>query len=330
MANLTTTYLGLELNNPVMVSSSGLTGSIDGIKKSADNGAGAVILKSLFEEIIVAQNEELEQAIIQTEHPEAYGYIEAELGIQMGTKPYLRFIEDARKATDIPVIASVNCTSARWWVSYAKDLESAGAHALELNISHFPQQTGEEAIEQRYADIVAEVTGRVDIPVAVKIGDSFTTLWDTLRKIADAGASGLVLFNRSYGIDIDLKSRQFVPAMSFSAPEEMVNTLRWVGLASDALFCDISASTGIHDAKSALKMIMAGATTVQVCSAIYKNGFGYLAEMIEDMDAWLEKECIASVEDLRGIAHKNTADEDVLLHRLQYLKALNEASKYEM
>ena len=331
MANLSTTYLGIELANPVIVSSSGITGSIDGVRKCADSGAGAVVLKSLFEEIIIAQSEKLDREIIKTEHPEAFEYIEAGLGMQMGPKPYLKFIEEARRAVSIPVIASVNCVSARWWVSYAKDLESAGAQAIELNISHFPgRREGDAAgIEKRYADIVGEVADRVSIPVAVKVGFHFTALGEVLAAIANAGARGIVLFNRTYAVDVNLKKKKFVPAMSFSGPEELSLPLRWVGLAAGTLPCDISASTGIHRADGALKMIMAGASTVQVCSVLYRKGVGYLAELIGDIDSWLDQNNYGAIDDIRGAALRDDGSRDILLHRLQYLRALNDAAEYE-
>ncbi len=337
MADLSTTYLGLKLANPVIVSSSGITGSVDGIRKCADNGAGAVVLKSLFEEIIVAQNRQLERDLLQSEHPEAFEYLEADIGLQMGTKPYLKFIADARKAVHIPIIASVNCTtSSKWWISYAKDLESAGAHAIELNISHFPQRNGgnqdesvrAERVEARYADIVREVTGTVTIPVAAKIGCHFTVLYDVLKNIAEAGANGIVLFNRPYAVDVDLIQKRFIPSVAFSAPQEMALPLRWVGLASGTLTCDIAGATGIHNAEGALKMIMAGAAAVQVCSTLYLNGVGYLREIIGGIDAWLVENRYQSLEDIRGIARRETPEKEMLLQRLQYIKALNEAAEY--
>jgi dihydroorotate dehydrogenase (fumarate) len=251
--------------------------------------------------------------------------------MQMGTKPYLKFIADARKAVKIPVIASVNCTtSSRWWVSYAKDLESAGAHAIELNISHFPRQDGlnSAAIEGQYRDIVEQAAGTVKIPVAVKIGYHFTALQEVLRSVVDAGAKGIVLFNRSYTIDVDLKKRQFIPSIAFSSPQEMALPLQWVGLAAGSLDCDIAGSTGVHTAQGALKMIMAGAAAVQVCSTLYLNGIGYLADIIRDMDAWLGSNRIGSLDDIRGLALRQTPGADILLHRLQYIKALNEAAEY--
>jgi len=332
MADLQTTYMGTRLRNPVMVSSNGLTGSVDGVRRCYDAGAGAVVLKSLFEEIIVSESEGLDRELLVSEHPEAYEYMRAELGMQIGPLPYLRFVEDVRKKVDIPVFASVNCTSGKWWVSYARDLESAGADGIELNISHFPQNAEEDArgIEQKYIEIVQSVKSRVSIPIAVKVGFYFTSLWNELMELAGAGADALVLFNRYYNIDVDIETRKFVPAMTFSSPQEMSIPLRWVGLCSRELDCDISASTGVHDAEGVIKMLLAGATTVQLCSAIYLNDTGYLAEIIEDLDGYLERLSCGCVDNIRGAAHENTGKDDVLLQRMQYLKALNEAAKYSI
>ena len=331
MADLKTNYMGINLKNPVIVSSSGITGSIAGIRKCAESGAGAVVLKSMFEEIIISQSEDLDRDIIQSEHPEAYNYIQAEIGMQIGPRPYLNFIENTRKEVSIPVIASVNCVSSKWWVPYARDIESAGAHGLELNISHFPKKTGGEArdIEKRYAEIVHEITNRVKIPVAVKLGYYFTSLWDVLREIVDAGADALVLFNRYYAVDVDTESKRFIQPITFSSPQEMIMPLRWIGLAAEELDCYLAASTGIHDSGSVIKMLMAGADVVQMCSALYLNGVRYIAKILEEIESWLDEEGYSSVADIRGIAVKNTRERDILLKRLQYIKALNEASKYE-
>ncbi len=331
MADLKTTYMGLNLDNPLVVSSSGITGSLDGIKSCADHGAGAVVLKSMFEEIIHTQSEELDTSMLESIHTEAYDYVQSQIGMQMGTKPYLSFIEDAKKAVNIPVIASVNCTSPKWWASYAKDIESAGADGLELNISHFPQHDSESTadIEQQYADIVSAVAGHTSIPLAVKVSSFFTSLRDVLSSLEQAGADALVLFNRFYTVDIDIHNKRIIPAIRFSHSNEMYLPLKWVALASGTLKCDIAASTGVHDAESMAKMILAGASAVQVCSVLYKHGAAYIEKLLKGLDRLMEQECVGCIADLKGLALRNTPDSDNLLHRMQYIRALNEASKYE-
>jgi dihydroorotate dehydrogenase (fumarate) len=331
MADLKTSYMGMELDNPIVVSSSGITGSIEGVKRCVDAGAGAVVLKSMFEELILAQSDDIEQDLSSFEHPEALDYVRAEIGMRLGPLPYLEFIEEARKSVSVPVMASVNCVTPNWWVPYAKRIESAGASALELNISHFPRSTeGEDsgAIEKRYTEIVQKVSKSVSIPVAVKLGFYFTSLWDVIEDVVRAGAKALVLFNRYYAVDVDLDNRIVVPAVKLSAPAEMLLPLRWVGLAAGKLDCDVAVSTGIHDGRSIAKALMMGANVVQVCSALYRNGPEYVDELKSGLSSWLDEEKFGSVEEIRGLAMKNTKEEGNLLNRLQYVKALEEASKF--
>jgi len=332
MASLQTQYMGLNLKNPLIVSSSGITGSVNGIKNCEEAGAGAVVLKSMFEELIIAKSEDLERDLIQSEHPEAYEYIRAELGMQLGPHPYLRFIEDVRSKISVPVIASVNCITPKWWVPYAKDIESSGADGLELNISHFPLGRNETSsdIEKRYVDIVHEVTSKITIPVAVKIGFHFTSLAAVLEHIVAAGAKALVLFNRYYTVDVDIRKRCFVPAMTLSSPAEMNMPLRWTGLLAGKLNCDIAASTGIYDSEGIIKMLFAGATAVQICSTLYSNGPRYLTVLVDELNEWLDDEGFSSVKDIRGLALKCEEDREVLLKRLQYIRAIEESGKYEL
>lgn len=330
MADLKTRFMGLELANPVIAGSSGLTGSVDGVKRCVDAGAGAVVLKSMFEELIVARNENLERDMIQSEHPEAYEYIRAELGMQLGPRPHLRFIEDVRKSVAVPVIASVNCISSKWWVSYAKNIESAGADAIELNISHFPgAEESSDDVERRYADIVADVAGNVSIPIAAKVGHYFTSVSNLLEAVVAGGAKGLVLFNRLYSVDIDIDKKAVVPSMKLSSPEEMLVPLRWVGLMSGKLHADIAASTGIHDSESIVKMLMAGARATQICSVLYRKGPSYVADLVKGLNDWLDANNYASVNDIRGVALGTDVEGDVMFRRIQYVKALEEAAKYE-
>jgi len=331
MADLSTGYMGLKLKNPVIASSSGITGSIDGIKRCADAGVGAVVLKSLFEEIIIGDSKELDSQLIRDEHPEAYEYMKAELGMRYGSRPYLRLIEDAGKSVSIPVIASINCSTPKWWVSYAKDMESAGASAIELNISHFPGAPGEdsESIEKRYSDIVNEVSKRVSIPVSVKLGMNFTSLYDAVTRMVSAGAKGVVLFNRFYNVDIDIKNKQIIPAMAISSEKEMILPLRWIGFLSDKIKCDFAASTGIHSSDTAIKMIMAGASAVQLCSVLYKKKPENAAKIISQINNWLDKNGYKTVNEIKGAAVSNTKNKEALFARLQYIKALEEAAKYQ-
>lgn len=332
MADLRTKYMGLELQNPLVVSSSGFTGSVDGVRACADNGAGAVVLKSMFEELVATKARDLDIDLLGSEHPEAYDYISAQIGMQLGPVPYLRFIEDVLRHVDIPVIASVNCTSPRWWVPYARDIESAGARAIELNISHFPHGGDRDLrdIERQYARITGEVCSQVKIPVAVKIGPSFTSIGDVIQDITAAGAKGIVLFNRYYTIDVDTETGRFLPAMTLSSPEEITLPLRWTGLLAGRVRCDIAASTGIHDTLGVVKALMAGASVACLCTALYRNGLTSLEKIRSGLNDWLDNHRYGSVADIRGIAAREENGKSVLLHRLQYIKSLDEAGKYEI
>jgi dihydroorotate dehydrogenase (fumarate) len=330
MADLKTSYMGIDIDNPIVVSSSGITGSLEGIQRCVEAGAGAVVLKSMFEELILTQSDDLEKDLSSFEHPEALDYVRAEIGMRLGPLPYLEFIEESRKKVSVPIIASVNCVTPNWWVPYARRIESAGASALELNISHFPKGTEEQdsnAIEKRYAEIVQKVSESVSIPIAVKLGFYFTSLWNVIEGVVRAGAKAVVLFNRYYAVDVDLDNKTVVPAVKLSAPVEMLLPLRWIGLAAK-LGCDVAASTGIHDSRGVVKALMMGASVAQVCSALYRNGPEYISELKNGLSSWLEEEGFRSVADIRGLAIKNTKDEGDLLNRLQYVKALEEASKY--
>jgi dihydroorotate dehydrogenase (fumarate) len=235
-----------------------------------------------------------------------------------------------RASVTVPVIASINCTSSNWWVPYAHSIDAAGADALELNISHFPRAHGEssEDIEKRYVDIVAKVTERLSIPVAVKIGFYFTSLWNVMQDLVDAGAKGLVLFNRYYEVDVDLDEKHFVATIGLSAPSEMLLPLRWIGLSAGEIECDLAGSTGVHDVEGIVKMLMAGATVVQVCSVLYRNGPEHIAELTAGLNAWLADEGFGSVAEIRGLALRDSRAAKSLLTRLQYVQALEEASAF--
>ncbi len=319
MSNLSVSYLGLNLKTPLVVGSSGLTDSADKIAKLAENGAGAVVLKSLFEEQI---NYEAGSMINDGQYPEAEDYLKGYLRSN-NVDTYLKLIEDSKKVADIPVIASVNCVSAGEWVSFAKSAEEAGADALELNVFFIPTSSdcGSEKYEKVYYDIISAVKEVTHIPIAVKIGQNFTNLPCFIEKISHRGANSVVLFNRFYAPDINLKKIDFVPADILSSPQEIRNSLRWVGIISSVVEqIEVCASTGIHDGEAVLKQILAGAQAVQVCSALYKNGPEYLKEMAKTMEAWMEKNTFDDIKEFRGrLNYKHIKDPSVF-ERSQFMK----------
>lgn len=332
MADLKTRYMGIDLDNPLIVSSSGITGRVSAIERCANAGVGAVVLKSMFEEVIAGEANELNEMLASSPaaHPEIYDYVRSDVGMQLGPLSYLEFIEKVRKKINLPVIASINCTSPRWWVPYARKIESAGADGLELNISHFPgsYRMDSKVLEQRYAEIVHEVSSAISIPVSAKIGFYFTSLGNVMEDMAAAGAKALVLFNRYHAIDVDLDKKCLVPAIKFSSPEELTLPLRWIGFAAQRLKCDVAASTGVHNTESIIKMLMVGATAVQVCSVLYRNGPGYIKDLLAELSSWLDDNGYSSIDEIRGLALKNSESDQALLTRVQYVKALEDASEF--
>ncbi len=323
MSKLETTYMGLKLKNPFIVSSSGLTDSVQKVVKAAEAGAGAVVLKSLFEEDIAAavnQNSSLDTYAM---HSEAMAYME-QLGMMSKPDSYLELVEEAVKAVDIPIIASLNCYSEQWWLDYAKRIEKMGAHALELNIALVPVSVAEkpEKLEKQITGIVKKAAKALKIPIAVKIGSFFTSLPHTVWKIRQAGASGLVLFNRFYRPDIDIRNLKFKQGNPLSGEEEFGTVLRWTGILSDLVDCDFSATTGVYSSETAIKLLMAGADTVQFCSLLYKKGVGHMARIISETEAWMEEHDFKAVSDFYSLLSLEDDVNRKYYQRLQYLKAL--------
>lgn len=319
MADLKTKYLGLELKTPLIVSSSGLTNSVEKIKKLEENGAGAVVIKSIFEEQI---NHETSSLLQHKDFPGAHDYI-LTYSKSNAIEKYLDLIEKAKKEVNIPVIASVNCVSKDDWTDFAKSIEDAGADAIELNIHIIVsdiEMKGED-VEQRYFDIVAEVNKHIKIPIAVKIGNNFSNLGHFVYRLYAHGAKGVVLFNRFYEPDIDIEDMKFVSSEVFSNPTDLRQSLRWVGMLSDLTdMVQISSSTGVHDAKAAVKMLLAGARTVQVCSTLYKNGVEELGKIAKGISEWMEDKGYKRVRDFRGIMSYKDIPNPSVYERAQFMK----------
>ena len=323
--NLTTSYLGLKLKNPIVVGSSTFTGTVDGIVKCAKAGAGAVVLKSLFEEQILSDIKKEEgYTDIYTHNVDADLYMKTFLrGNEIAI--YTNLIREAKKTVDIPIIASINCADKGEWTSFAKELQDAGADALELNIavSPFDKDVASKVIEDEVVNIFNEVKKTVTIPVSVKLGDHFTNIGNMAFRLSMAGAAGLVLFNRFYNPTIDIESMKAVPGSALSVEEENGNTLRWISLlAAQEIPCCLSASTGVHSAEDVVRQILAGASSVQVCSALYKKGITVIAEMEEGLENWMKKHNFNSISEFKG---KCSASADVkVFERLQYLRRNND------
>jgi len=319
--DLKTNYMGLELKNPIIASSSKLTSNIENIRKCADHGAGAIVLKSLFEEQLLADADKLmDRDEKYFWYPEAVDFIN-EHSKDYGLKEYLQLLEDAKKYTTIPIFASINCTTADEWPKFAKTLEDAGADGIELNIAIIPMDGDISSleVEDRYVEIIKEVKKYTNLPVSVKFGPLFTNPVNIIQRMDDAGADALVIFNRFYRPDINIDSESIVHNNILSGPEEMTQSLRWVSLLSDKVSCNVAANTGIHDAEGVIKQLLGGADVTQICSTLYSNGISYIDTILSDMKQWMEDHNYVSINDFKGkIARDN--EHAASFARVQFMK----------
>ena len=322
MTDLETTYMGLKLKNPLVVASCGLTKNADGVRKCADAGAGAVVLKSLFEEQVIGEMQNQKQYASAAWHPEALDYVEG-MGIGLGPREYLEVIREAKKAVSIPVIASLNCVSREVWTGYAKRLAAEGIDAIELNLAVMPSDPKRTAadIEKAYFDALADVTSRIDVPIAVKIGPFFTSIARMALELSRRGVSALVLFNRYYQIDIEVERVELSSGITLSTPKEINMPLRWISLLSGKVECDLAASTGIHDAHGVAKMLLAGATVTQLCSTLYLNGLESIGQILDGLEGWMKGHGFESVGEVRGKLSSMNSENPELYERIQYIKA---------
>lgn len=328
--NLTSRYLGFELRNPLVVSACPLTGRLETLLRLEDAGAAAVVLPSLFQEQI--EQEALELAWLKdygTEsYPEATHYLPAMSSYNTGPAGYLGLIEKARKSLDIPVIASLNGTTLGGWTSYARQMVEAGAQALELNIyfmSTDPEVTGAQ-VEDRYVELVAAVRQAVEVPLAVKLGPSFSAFAHMAQRLTQAGANALVLFNRYFFPDIDLEAMQVSPQMVLSTPDEVRLPLRWIAVLKDKIRVDLAATTGVHGPEEAVKLLLAGADAVQVAGVLMRHGPEYLRWLLSGLQAWLDERNYDSVEQLKGSLCMRRAPDPTAYERANYVQTLTRYS----
>jgi len=319
MADLSVNYLGLKLKSPVIVSSSGLTDAVDKIVEIEKAGAGAVVLKSIFEEQL---KHEANQYIVDNDYPEAEDYIRNYTRDNSVDK-YLDLIEDAKNQVKIPVIASVNCVTSSEWVNFAKKIEEAGADALEVNVFFLPVNKEASSLdyEKVYCDLADELKQRLSIPVAFKLGRQFSNLTNLVNRLYHRKLDGVVLFNRFYEPDIDVDKLKLTAAEVFSTPSEIRQTLRWVGIVAGSVEdIDISASTGVHDGESVIKLLLAGASAVQVCSVLYKNGIPFLKSIINEIEVWMNKNSFNSIDDFKGKLSYRSIKDPALYERSQFMR----------
>ena len=319
MATTDVKYLGLDIKSPVIVSSCSLTADVDKVKEMESCGAGAVVMKSLFEEQIRGEVEFMASA--GHSYPEMDDYLHAYIRSN-SIAQYTEKVRAIKKAVSIPVIASINCYSAGEWVEYARQIEAAGADALEINLYDLAldPRISPASIEDGYVNVVRSIVSELRIPVAVKIGPHYTSIVNFVDRIATAGAKGVVIFNRFFTPDIDLDKFTLIPASPLSHEGEYAETLRWAAILSSAVKIDISTTTGIHSADSALKMILAGADTVQVCSVIYRHGPSVIREFNTRIAAFLEKNNVEDLSQIRGRLSYSTIPDPAMYERVQFMK----------
>ncbi|MFP4063889.1 MAG: dihydroorotate dehydrogenase-like protein [Bacteroidales bacterium] len=322
MIDLSTTYMGLQLKSPLIVGSSGLTKNISNLKEMEEKGAGAVVLKSLFEEQIKF---EIRKVFSYDDAHNAY--TEAEDYIRNYAREhtldeYLNLIQEARNTLSIPVIASINCTTANEWPAFAKNIQKAGADALELNVFVLPADIQREGrdYEQLYVDIAENVRKEVNIPVSLKISNYFSGLASMVKKLSWTGVQGVVLFNRFFNPDVDTASFKIIPGNLYSSPEEITHSLRWIGILSGQIKADLCASTGVHDGKGVIKQLLVGARAVQVCSTLYKNGLGQLDVIRDEMNEWMEQHNYKKISDFQGLMSQKLTDHPAAFLRVQFMK----------
>lgn len=319
MIDLSTNFAGLSMKSPIIVSSSGLTSSVNRIKRVAAAGAGAVVLKSLFEEQI---NYEVGNISEGHDYPEAGDYIRT-YARENSLGQYLSSIREAKEAVDIPVIASINCVSASEWIDFANKIQEAGADALELNIYFLPinKEKDPREYEKTYLHLVSEVKKRTSLPLIIKLGNGFSNITWMVNQLYQRGAAAVVLFNRFYAPDINTDDLSFGSAEVLSTPAELRNSLRWIGIVSSQVDqLDLAASTGVHSGMAVVKQILAGAMAVQICSVLYRNGLDYIKDMTVEMLKWMEKNQYKSPDDFRGKMNYGSLDDPSVYERAQFMK----------
>jgi dihydroorotate dehydrogenase (fumarate) len=323
MSDLSTRYMGLELPSPLVVASSSISNKPENFQSAEASGAGAIVLRSLFEEQIEAAETALEEAVsFQSDaNPEARSYLPPQ---RIGPREYLRLLDKAKKAVRIPVIASLNAAAAGSWSEYGKQLEDAGADAIEVNIYAVgadPAVSGAD-IERECIEIVRSVRKAVKVPIALKLSPYFTSFANVAKKFDDEGVNALVLFNRFLQPDIDLDRMSLNSSMQLSQPWEMLLPLRWTAILHGRVKADLAASTGVHDTAGVVKMLLAGATVVQLAASLLRNGVTHLATLQKGLDDWMERGHYSAIDDFRGTLSQKSARDPRAFERAQYVNLI--------
>lgn len=321
MIDLTTEYMGLKLRSPIILSSSNLTNNIKHIVNAAKYGAGAVVLKSLFEEQILADAEKLyEKDKMYFWYKEAISYMD-ELSKTDGIEQYINLIKEAKKSVSIPIIASINCTTPHEWPKFTKKIEEAGADAIELNMSIIPsdEKTPCYVVQERYETIIRAVKENSSLPISIKVGPYFSNVNMAIRELSQTGVKGVVLFNRFYRPDIDIEKLEVISDSYLSNESELTHTLRWVALLAPEVSCDIAASSGVHNAEGVIKMLLAGANACEMTSTFVKNGVEYIETILKEIEDWMNRKNFRNLKEFHGLIAKRK-EYSPEFERVQYMK----------
>lgn len=326
--DLSTTYLGLKLKNPIVPSSSPLSQRLDDIRQLEDAGAPAVVLFSIFEEQIRHDAEALDHLLSagSESFAEALSYFPDVGSYKVGTEKYLELIASARAATQIPIIGSINGISPEGWTDYAVEIERAGAAAIELNayyIATDPRRTGAE-VEDMYVAVARAVKAAVKIPVAMKLSPYFSSTAHMAARLEEAGADGLVLFNRFYQPDFDLDEMEVRSDLNLSTPAEMRLPLRWIAILHGRVGVSLAGTTGVHSGRDAAKYLLAGADVAMTCAALLKNGVGHLRTMLDELAGWMDSKEYESVAEMKGAMSQQSVENPAAFERANYIKILEE------
>jgi dihydroorotate dehydrogenase (fumarate) len=327
MPDLATTYLGLELKNPLVASASPLSKKVENVRQLEDAGAAAVVMYSLFEEQITHECLELDHYLhLGTHsHAESLSYFPDMETYNLGPERYLEHLHRLKEAVSIPVIGSLNGVSTGGWIEYARRIEEAGADALELNIYYIPADPDVTSVEleNTYVQLVGDVCEQVSIPIAVKLSPFFSALPHIARRFVEAGADGLVLFNRFYQPDFDLDALEVVPTLELSTASELRLPLRWIAMLYGRIRADFALTTGVHSATDAVKAVMAGASVAMMASELLANGSSRVREIVADLERWLDEHEYDSVSQMKGSMSQRGVAEPAAFERANYMKVLN-------
>jgi dihydroorotate dehydrogenase (fumarate) len=330
MSDLTTSYLGLKLKSPLVASASPLCESVANIRQMEDAGVGAVVLPSLFEEQLELEGRTVDEDLFRgsDSFPESPSFFPDLQTYNLGPEGYLKLLQEAKESVRIPVIASLNGVTPGGWAEYARLMEEAGADAIELNLYSIATEVAETAedVERGYVELVRQVRRSVQLPIAVKMSHFFSAPANMALRLADAGANGLVLFNRFYQPDFDIEELEVVPTLTLSRPTELLLRLHWVAILFGSVEADLAVTGGVHSATDIVKCVMAGANVAMMTSALLQNGIGHAAAVIRELRRWLDDHEYESVGQMRGSMSRRSAPDPTAFERANYMRVLSSYS----